>query len=342
MQPFSDSVHLLGDASALRSQLADDGYLLLRGVLPVGRLTDLRRRLTEVCAAHGWLRPGSDPMEALAEGVPCYEGERPYLTVYDDVQRLEALHALPHDRALMAVVRALLGDTAFPHPLSIARLAFPGGETEATPPHQDYPNNQGTEELLTCWAPLSECPEALGGLAVLRGSHRLGLLPRDFAIGPGYRRAVLDGRHAGLEWVGGDFHLGDLLVFHSLTVHRALPNRTDRIRLSVDYRYQREGEALIEQSLLPHYGRLSWDEIYSGWDREELRYYWRSRRFSVVPGDPGLLDLAPGHLEQSMVEWMAWRHDHPERDPDLMAWFLREAGAGPPTDSAATPRGGAG
>lgn len=59
---------------------------------------------------------------------------------------------------------------------------------------------------------------------------------------------MLDDRCANLRWVGTDFNLGDLLLFPALTVHRALHNLdTRRMRLSVDFRYQREGEALTEQ-----------------------------------------------------------------------------------------------
>jgi hypothetical protein len=39
-------------------------------------------------------------------------------------------------------------------------------------------------------------------------------------------------------WLTADYHPGDLLVFHNLMVHWALPNRSDRIRVSIDNRCQ--------------------------------------------------------------------------------------------------------
>ena len=40
-------------------------------------------------------------------------------------------------------------------------------------------------------------------------------------------------------WHGADLEVGDVLLFSSFTVHRALPNTTaDRLRISVDYRYR--------------------------------------------------------------------------------------------------------
>jgi ectoine hydroxylase-related dioxygenase (phytanoyl-CoA dioxygenase family) len=69
---------------------------------------------------------------------------------------------------------------------------------------------------------------------------------------------------------------GDVLTFHSHTVHRALPNRTaDRMRLSADFRYQPASHPVAPDSLLPHFARLTWEEIYAGWRDPSGRYHWR-------------------------------------------------------------------
>jgi phytanoyl-CoA dioxygenase PhyH len=208
---------------------------------------------------------------------------------------------------------ALLGASAFPHPLSIARLAFPRNETWATPPHQDFPNNQGTEDLYACWMPLGDCPTKQGSLAILRGSRRLGLAPLEFSLGAGHRKAKLDERFERLQWVGSDFELGDAVIFHSLTVHRSLPNTTDRMRLSVDYRFQREGEDLTAGCLEPHFARNTWDEIYDGWNREDLKYYWRDKNYTVVPWDAELHAVSKQQAEDGIKAWMHWRKDRRDR-----------------------------
>jgi ectoine hydroxylase-related dioxygenase (phytanoyl-CoA dioxygenase family) len=313
--PLVESSELLADPSALRARFAADGYVFLKGIVDREALLALRRQVLTICGEHGWTRPGADPMQGAAEGPACLEGEEAYYRVYDDVQRLEALHALPHHRSVREPMIALLGETAFPHPLAIARLMFPDNAESATPAHQDHRNNQGTEDLLACWIPLSDCPTNLGALSVLRGSHRVGLLPIDFAVGPGYREVQLADEAADLDWVAGDFDLGDMIVFHSLTVHRALPNRTDRLRLSVDYRFQREGEPLTEICLKPHYARLSWEEIYADWTRSELQHYWRAKRYQTVEFDPSLLELSPEQLTRAVDRWSAWRDRHPQREP---------------------------
>ncbi len=71
-------------------------------------------------------------------------------------------------------MRKVLGESAFPHPLKIARVAFPDHYEASTPPHQDWPNNQGTTELTAAWIPACDITPELGGLAILRGSSQLG------------------------------------------------------------------------------------------------------------------------------------------------------------------------
>jgi hypothetical protein len=39
-------------------------------------------------------------------------------------------------------------------------------------------------------------------------------------------------------WLTTDYHPGDVLFFHNLTLHWALPNTSDRVRLSIDTRAQ--------------------------------------------------------------------------------------------------------
>jgi hypothetical protein len=317
---------LLDDAAALRDRFDHDGYVLFRSAIDPDVLLEARRAITAILDAHGWLEPSAGPMVAVPQTGPFVEGEPKFLEAYDDVQRSEPFHAVPHHPSVRRCMTALLGSTAFPHPLSIARLVFPGNDEWTTPPHQDYPNNQGTFDLYACWMPLSDCSTEGGTLSVLRGSHKLGVAPLRGSRGAGNRRAELDHRYDGLDWVGGDLALGDALVFHSLTVHRALPNRARSMRLSVDYRFQREGEALTAGCLEPHFGRLSWDDIYTGWKRDDLKYYWRSRRFSVAEWDSSYHALDDEQFTELLADWLRWRKRHPQQGAVPSAtWPPREA-----------------
>lgn len=298
---FRESSELLDDAEKLRQRMADEGYLFFRELLPTDVLLDLREKITSVLVSQGWIRGGSQQMDAIASSLPYREGDAGYLQALKEVVRLEALHALAHRPELIQLMSKVLGGSAFPHPLSITRLIFPHAPELSTPPHQDYPNNQGTSNLTATWIPLGDCPRETGSLAILEGSNRFGLLPLQFHLGPGNRAAVLDEQINQCRWVSSDFALGDVLLFPALTVHRALDNLSeDRLRLSVDFRYQVEGEELTPGCLKPHFECLEWEEIYRGWNNEDLKYYWREKQYKEVPWQEKMHEIAGDHFDEAV------------------------------------------
>lgn len=314
-----DSSPLLGQAHALRERFEQQGYLYLPRLIPTEPLEQLLGEMATLCNDAGWLRTDAPKNELVAWTEPAVEGEPEYHAVYDKVQRLEGFHALAHRPELIELMNGVLGGDSFPHPLSVARLMFPYNTPWATPPHQDYPNNQGTEDLFACWIPLSDCPIERGPLAVCPGSHKRGLLPLRYALGAGHRE-VFDDKTGDFHWAAGNLRAGDVLVFHSLTVHRSLANNSKQMRLSVDYRYQREGDALVEQSLLPHFQRESWDEIYQGWQSEDLKYYWRNKRYTEVNWDAELHEV----VDQPMAEQVAVKRQYERYRAEVRAKLAQE------------------
>ncbi len=283
--PMRSSNDLLGDAAALRARLEEDSYLYFHKVLDDDKILALRKKMLLALAGKGLVQRTPFLMHGIAITPPAREGDELFFEAYDEVQKIEEFHTLAHDEMLLAIMRDVLGPTAFPHPLKIARLGFPAHYEVSTPPHQDFPNNQGTEHLTASWIPAGNCPRELGGLAVLRGSHRYGHLPLTSHLGPGNRQAVVPPELLeGLRWVTTDFTLGDVLVFPALTVHASLHNASEFfMRLSVDFRYQLEGEALTDIVLHPHFQRLSWDDVYAGWSSDRYQYYWKDLDYTVAP-----------------------------------------------------------
>ncbi len=87
------------------------------------------------------------------------------------------------------------------------------------------------------------------------------------------------------QWVEGDFHTGDVLTFPCFTVHKALPSRfRDRIRLSLDVRFQPASDPIDEKSLRPH-ANLDWEEVYADWTTDDLKYYWRHQSPTLATWD---------------------------------------------------------
>ena len=288
MKPFEDSTELLNSAELLQKRAERDGYLFFKGLVPRRDVSQLRGAFVEILERHGWLNEGADAENLLSTQEARIEGMPEYWPVFDEFQRMEAFHALAHTPPILDMLRTLFGEEPLVHPRNIGRIMFP--TSPSTPPHQDFVHIQGTPDVWTAWIPLGDCPTELGGLAVLAGSHRDGVYPVRPMLGAGgvgVNEQAIDG-----EWRGGGFETGDAVFFHSQAVHKSLPNQTgERMRLSVDYRYQAASKPVTEGSLLPHFNRFSWDWVYEGWESAELQYYWRKFDLTIAAFDRGAIRM---------------------------------------------------
>ncbi|MGI8452218.1 MAG: phytanoyl-CoA dioxygenase family protein [Streptosporangiaceae bacterium] len=223
MDELADSRSLAGDPGALTARLAADGYVFLRGLLPAERVRGAGEKVAATLRAGGWtaagaprLSPAAGPHEALAD--PAYRGA---------VMNV-AFNALPYLAPLRETVRRILGLGSFSYPVKVLRAVPPepaGQRTRGRYVHYDY-TVSGVQDMLTTWMPLTDVPIALGGLAVRPGGHRDG--PQ--------RPRPLAGTERG--WATTDYRAGDVIIFHCLTPHAALPNVGHRLRLSADFRWQ--------------------------------------------------------------------------------------------------------
>jgi len=274
---LESSATIVKDGPALAARMAADGYLYLPGLLPTGTVANVQRQVAGIARDAGWLRRDAPLADALADPRGfCVDPEPRYLEVLRLINRLEAYHALKHHP------ERLLGAQIFPHPRVLMRNIFPAQPEYTTKAHQDYPNVQGTPEVYTAWIPLIDCPRELGGLQVARGSHRLGVL--EFGVGNGAGGIeILDPLEG--RWTGGPMRVGDVLVFHSLTVHKGVENRSDRLRMSIDCRYQRVRDPFNPDNANPDGQPLAWDDVYAGWQSNEFQYYWTRLPLTEVAFD---------------------------------------------------------
>ena len=331
------------DQEELRRRIAEEGYLFFRGLQRPDKMLELRREMMSVIRQVGWLRAGTDPMDGIADpGQRCTEGDNEYSAGYAQVYKVESFHRSAHWPEYMDMVERILGAPAMPHPQKIARIWFPQYTEHTTPKHQDFVHFQGSFDNLTCWAPIGDCPVELGGLAVIPGSHKVNrVLEHHFSLGAGGLRVdENDQEEVDPVWHTTDYEAGDTLFFPALTIHRALPNHSgDRLRLSLDNRYQAVGAPIAEHMLEPHGpSQLTWDDIYPGWKSDELKYYWKRFDNPVIGRDfsygrkgwAEALDLARGGDEDAVFMLRrAIRNSREGVDLEEAAAVLREIGVEP-------------
>ncbi len=289
---------LIDDPQALRHQIEEDGFGFFRGLIPAEPILSLRRTILEMFKRRGWILEGSELMDGIVDPcikeVTCYASNGVDKQAYQELYRVEAFHRLAHHPAIVGLLTKLFGEPVFVHPRNIARLMAPHPDAPPTPAHQDFIYVQGSQSAYTCWFPVGDCPRDLGGLTLLAGSNKREILKVRDAGGAGHRTVILDDSIG--TWTEGNLKVGDALIFHSKTVHKSLLNKTaNRIRLSVDYRYQPQSMRTVDStSLIPHVELLTWDEVYEGWGDSGLKYYWENLDLEVTEMDWSLLDTSQG------------------------------------------------
>lgn len=151
--------------------------------------------------------------------------------VYDGVRRTTLLA-----EATMTLVE-LGGAFAGPGARPLAKIPFridlPYETRELAHWHQDRFYVKGDPRTVTVWAPLQNTGFEQGCVAVMPGTHELGLLDHD---------VIIEKRHVPSSVLDREIRLapvaaGDALVFHADLVHSSTLNVSDSIRYSIQPRF---------------------------------------------------------------------------------------------------------
>jgi hypothetical protein len=281
---------------SLRTPIRSRGYILIRGLLPQKDVRQVLIGITRIISAAGWLLADHDPIERAANlRAACGDPEPEFKRTYQDVFSLAEFHALPHHPELQRVMKMIVGDRLLIHPKPIGRLIFPNCKRLTVHAHQDYRFMGGDPECFTVWIPLHDCPIDVGPLQIMEGSHRSGFIAHadeNLHVPEIPQSATAEG-----EWAGGPIYAGDVLIFHSLTVHAALPNLSKQMRISLDCRFQDYARALNPANLaFAGESGKSWEKTYSGWPSDELKYYWKALPLKLKPSKSELRELS-AHAE---------------------------------------------
>ena len=215
-----------------RKEASDqDGYRVVRGLLSPEEVEALNDYLDRYIA-EDLPRLPSDAAFYEVKGQP------------ETLMRLQKLHEydgpckeLLVSERFVRLAEELLGDGAVP----VDALLFnkPARVGKLTPPHQDgfyfmlEPN-----EALTLWLALDPVDEVNGCLRYVRGSHRRGMRPHQRSNVLGFSQGITDfgGADHGAE-VAICAEPGDAVVHHSMTIHRADPNPSERTRRALGFVY---------------------------------------------------------------------------------------------------------
>jgi hypothetical protein len=261
---FRDSRDIVDDHAALRARLAVDGYLFVRQLLDPAAVSALGRKALGHLQEAGWTEDGPDPRVVAPQ--------RPVRAVrmrdafrdqgYQRILMDPDFNKIPFVGPLAALMRQLLGPAGFCYPLKFPRIVYPASMVPHQPGNVIHKDYSAVQDMFTTWLPLGSIPQSLGGLAVLPGSQR----------STGVRFRPL--RHLERGWVTTDYTPGDVLVFHCLTTHAALPHCEQRMRISAEYRWQLADQPAPRRVILGPRGQEIGSRMFGRTD------WWRS----VLPG----------------------------------------------------------
>ena len=214
---------MIGDQVVLES-FRQDGFVHLPGFMDEVEIDAIDTQVVEVIEN---LVPTLDRTAAMYED---YEQPETLKQVNIPAALAPGLVELRQSAKVLGLVEWLLEDKAVAQSLEL--FIKPPRVGTPTPPHQDgfyfclEPN-----VALTAWLALDDMDDENGTLHYVAGSHKMGVLDHDASQVLGFSQGLVERDLTGL---GREVSLcrrrGDLLVHHSLTIHRAGGNPSTRLR----------------------------------------------------------------------------------------------------------------
>lgn len=277
MDRLRESNHLMGNLPALRSRLAEDGYLLIRKLHNRENVKAARRVVLENLQKAEQL----DPAYPLMDGVIA-EGKRgKFWGGAKEITHTPEFLNVVEAPELMQFFSNFLDAPALTYDFKWLRAVSHGNFTGA---HYDIVYmGRGTKEVYTVWTPLGDLALEDGPLAMLVGSHKFDKIrqtygemdvDRDKVTGWFSNDPVELVDTYGGQWQTTEFEMGDALIFGMYTMHGSLSNMTNRFRLSADTRYQRASDPVDErwvgENPKAHYAWMQGETV----PMEEARKRW--------------------------------------------------------------------
>ena len=227
-----------------------EGWQVIRDLVPLELIAAERTFLeTQMERALALLLPETPypDLDALIADLPAIQ-QRPewrhplspaaksILSGHFDLQTRLApeLRLIPGCTPVRALIQALFpGERLRMHMPPTARFILPGHDLASVPAHQDISYNPHLSNFVTLWCPLVPVDAACGGVLIYQGSQTLAAQPVT---------ATADFWLTGIATTGykpifTPMQPGDVLLLNRWIVHASMPNRSARVRFSIDHRF---------------------------------------------------------------------------------------------------------
>ena len=155
--------------------------------------------------------------------------------------RKPGYHDLMANPKILDAVESLIGGEVFANPVYNVRPKVPGVAAGAVPWHQDksYWPDANANPVITVWIPLVDATLENGCLHIWPRTHTSRVLSFHAETYTGTAYTEIDDEHLKtIEAVPLPLEAGGAILFNDRCIHSSTPNNSDRVRWSVDLRYQ--------------------------------------------------------------------------------------------------------
>ncbi|RMF32890.1 MAG: phytanoyl-CoA dioxygenase [Alphaproteobacteria bacterium] len=194
---------------------------------------------------------------------------------------------------LLDIVESLIGPEITSNPIQHIRIKPPqvevrADETRAHVSLTDWHQDQGVTlpeadrtEMITVWLAITDVDADCAPLQVIPRRHRSGLVEHCGWVQTGIPQKLIPVEEA----IPLPCRAGSAVIFHPLTPHASLPNRSDRFRWSFDIRYNRTGQPTGRSHFPSFVARSRRDPASVLTDWREWRAMWEAAR-ARLSGQP--------------------------------------------------------
>jgi ectoine hydroxylase-related dioxygenase (phytanoyl-CoA dioxygenase family) len=233
--------------------MISDGYVLIRAMHDREQVLSARYAILEGLMARGML------------SAACAIDDAIYNSNDSNIASTTAVsnETLAHSAVVDAVVNGPRVINFFERFLGAKVISFDyrwlrtAGTGASSPIHCDNVfMGRGSKNLYTCWTPLGDVSFEMGPLVLCLQSHRFEAITqsygqcdvdRDLIAGHFTEDPLELVDRFGGRWASAEFRAGDAVVFNMHMLHASLVNTSNRVRVSIDTRYQPSSEQVDER-----------------------------------------------------------------------------------------------
>lgn len=263
----------------LKQQFDDQGFIILRQLLSQETVNGVRDALETYVdqLAQQWVdagvldNPHSDASFETRLDMLVRSHPQPVSISLREELHWPSMHGLFFDAQLLDIVEALLGPEVRLYPNYTVRPKLPDHKATEVLWHQDAGytatglHGRDTSSTLTAadlrmvnvWSPLVPARVHNGCMQFIPETHKCGVVPH--VDRPYYLEIVKEELEPRLkDVINIELDPGDVVLFSNLLFHRGLPNQSQAIRWSCDWRYQ----DATQSTLRDHHGHLARSKAY--------------------------------------------------------------------------------